>query len=78
MVALRARRDESEDRHTRDRAIMVARHLAARGIDDPIVLAAMGEVPREAFVPKHLQEFAYEDGALPIEAGQTISLSSPA
>jgi protein-L-isoaspartate(D-aspartate) O-methyltransferase len=70
MVALR---DESEDQHARDRAIMVARHLAARGIDDPCVLAALGEVPREAFVPEHLQEFTYEDGALPIEAGQTIS-----
>ncbi len=33
----------------------------------------MGEVPREAFVPEHLKEFAYEDSALPIEAGQTIS-----
>ena len=73
MVALRARSKESEDRHARDRAIMIARHLAARGIADPLVLAAMGEVPREGFVPEHLQEFAYEDGALPIEAGQTIS-----
>ena len=33
----------------------------------------MGAVPREAFVPEHLQEFSYEDSALPIEAGQTIS-----
>jgi len=33
----------------------------------------MGKVPREAFVPEHLKEFAYEDSALPIEAGQTIS-----
>ena len=73
MVAFPAKRKESEGRHARDRAIMVARHLAARGIDDPLVLAAMGEVPREAFVPEHLHEFAYEDGALPIEAGQTIS-----
>jgi protein-L-isoaspartate O-methyltransferase len=33
----------------------------------------MGEMPREAFVSEPLQEFAYEDSALPIEAGQTIS-----
>jgi protein-L-isoaspartate(D-aspartate) O-methyltransferase len=33
----------------------------------------MGAVPREAFVPEHLQEFVYEDSALPIESGQTIS-----
>ncbi len=59
--------------HARDRAFMVARHLEARGIFDPLVLTAMGEVPREAFVSEPLKEFAYEDSALPIEAGQTIS-----
>ena len=59
--------------YARDRAVMVARHLRARGIDDPLLLAAMGDVPRETFVPESLQEFAYEDSALPIEAGQTIS-----
>ena len=64
---------DRDDAHARDRAIMVSRHLQARGISDPLVLAAMGKVPREAFVPEHLTEFAYEDSALPIEAGQTIS-----
>ena len=59
--------------YARDRAFMVERHLKARGIDDPLLLEAMGAVPREAFVPEHLQEFVYEDSALPIEAGQTIS-----
>ena len=59
--------------YARDRAVMVSRHLRARGIEDPLLLAAMGAVPREAFVPEHLQEFSYEDSALPIEAGQTIS-----
>jgi len=63
----------AKDPLTRDRAIMVARHLEARGIADPHVLAAMGAVPREAFVSEPLTEFAYEDSALPIEAGQTIS-----
>jgi protein-L-isoaspartate(D-aspartate) O-methyltransferase len=72
MAALDAPFDR-DDRHARDRAIMVSRHLQARGIADPLVLAAMGKVPREAFVPEHLKEFAYEDSALPIEAGQTIS-----
>jgi protein-L-isoaspartate O-methyltransferase len=57
------------DRHARDRAILVARHFAARGMRDPLVLAAMGTVPREAFEPEHLADFAYEDSALPIEAG---------
>lgn len=55
------------------RAQMVQRQLASRGVSDPRVLAAMGETPREAFVPHGLQDFAYEDSPLPIEAGQTIS-----
>ncbi len=59
--------------YARDRAFMVERHLKARGIDDPLLLEAMGTVPRETFVPDHLQEFVYEDSALPIESGQTIS-----
>ena len=59
--------------YARDRAFMVERHLKARGIDDPLLLEAMGTVPRETFVPEHLQEFVYEDSALPIELGQTIS-----
>jgi protein-L-isoaspartate(D-aspartate) O-methyltransferase len=59
--------------YSRDRAFMVERHLKARGIDDPLLLEAMGTVPRETFVPDHLQEFVYEDSALPIESGQTIS-----
>ena len=59
--------------YARDRAFMVERHLKARGIDDPLLLEAMGTVPRESFVPEHLQEFVYEDSALPIESDQTIS-----
>jgi protein-L-isoaspartate(D-aspartate) O-methyltransferase len=57
--------------HDRDR--MVDRQLARRGVRDSHVLAAMRQVPREIFVPDSLREFAYEDTALPIEAGQTIS-----
>lgn len=52
---------------------MVERQLAGRGIADARVLGAMGEVPREAFVSEGMEEFAYEDSPLPIEAGQTIS-----
>jgi len=57
----------------RERARMVERQLRARGIEDERVLAAMGEVPREDFVPGQLRHRAYEDSALPIDAGQTIS-----
>jgi len=57
----------------RDRLRMIERQLTRRGIDNKDVLRAMREVPREAFVPKALQEHAYKDTPLPIDAGQTIS-----
>jgi len=47
--------------------------LAHNGITDARVLAAIRAVPRAAFVPSDLQSYAYEDVALPIEGGQTIS-----
>ncbi len=52
---------------------MVERHVEARGVHDSAVLEAMRTVPREAFLPEHFAEFAYEDTPLPIEEGQTIS-----
>jgi protein-L-isoaspartate(D-aspartate) O-methyltransferase len=52
---------------------MVRRQIEGRGIRNPRLLAAMREVPREAFVPEHLAGHAYEDSPLPIEADQTIS-----
>ena len=52
---------------------MVERQIAARGVVGKRLLAAMRTVPREAFVPDHLREFAYEDAPLSIEADQTIS-----
>jgi protein-L-isoaspartate(D-aspartate) O-methyltransferase len=55
------------------RAEMVERHLRRRGITDERVLAAMTRVPRELFVPERLVARAYDDGALPIGHGQTIS-----
>ncbi|MGH6949273.1 MAG: protein-L-isoaspartate O-methyltransferase family protein, partial [Vitreimonas sp.] len=55
------------------RALMVDRQIAARGVRDARVLAAMRETPREAFVPEALKAHAFDDGPLPIAAGQTIS-----
>src|SRR5688500_20411739 len=52
---------------------MVERQLRCRGIQDERVLAAMGAVPREVFVPPGERRRAYRDGALPIGSGQTIS-----
>ena len=47
--------------------------LRLEEVSDPLVLAAMEAVPREEFVPEHLRGAAYDDRALPIESGQTIS-----
>lgn len=52
---------------------MVLHQLAERGIQDIRVLEAMGEVPRERFVAGDVRHLAYEDCALPIAEGQTIS-----
>lgn len=52
---------------------MVERQLRRRGIADERVLAAMGRVPRESFLPEAIRSVAYEDGALPIGYGQTMS-----
>lgn len=52
---------------------MVERQLRRRGIGDERVLAAMGAVAREEFVPPRQRSRAYRDGALAIGSGQTIS-----
>jgi protein-L-isoaspartate(D-aspartate) O-methyltransferase len=52
---------------------MVEHQIHSRGVRDPLVLSAMGAVPREAFLPASMQEFAYDDCPLPIDAEQTIS-----
>ncbi len=57
----------------RRREEMVEKAIFARGVRDELVLNAMRDVPREAFLPEQLREFAYEDCPLPIEAEQTIS-----
>jgi protein-L-isoaspartate(D-aspartate) O-methyltransferase len=62
-----------ENRLAAARARMVESQLRRRGIGDERVLRAMGEVPREGFVPASLLEHAYDDSALPIGHGQTIS-----
>ena len=63
-----------EPREMRRRRLeMVSRQIAARGVRDEEVLEAMRSVPRHLFVPESLQERAYADSPLPIDAGQTIS-----
>jgi protein-L-isoaspartate(D-aspartate) O-methyltransferase len=55
------------------RRLMVERQLRGRDVVDERVLAAMERVPRELFVPEDLRDRAYDDAALPIGGGQTIS-----
>lgn len=56
-----------------ERELMVREQIAGRGIEGARLLDAFRTVPRECFVSEDMREFAYEDGPLPIEAGQTVS-----
>jgi protein-L-isoaspartate(D-aspartate) O-methyltransferase len=62
-----------EDACARARGRMVREQVQDRGIRDERVLHAMRSVPREQFVPDYLRDSAYDDCALPLEHGQTIS-----
>jgi len=63
----------SSDPYVEVRKRMVRAQIAARGIKDPLVLAAMEKVPRHEFVPQEYLRQAYADHPLPIGYGQTIS-----
>lgn len=65
--------EPDETRWERARHRMVERQLRGRGIEDERVLAAMAAIPRERFVPEAERSRAYDDGALRIGEGQTIS-----
>jgi protein-L-isoaspartate(D-aspartate) O-methyltransferase len=52
---------------------MVAEQLVPHGVTDERVLRVMSEIPREEFIPPRLRRHAYDDRALGIECGQTIS-----
>lgn len=63
----------SHDPYAEAREEMVDRQIVPRGVADVAVLAAMREVPRDLFVLDEHLDHAYDDGPLPIIAGQTIS-----
>jgi len=65
--------EDLEARMARLREEMVQQQLIQRGIRDERVLAVMRKVPRHRFVPPEYVYAAYDDGPLPIGAGQTIS-----
>ena len=64
---------ELGEKFYRTARLRLCEQLGERGITDERVLAAIGEVPREHFVPRELLRDAYADIALPIGEGQTIS-----
>jgi len=65
--------DSEEYAQQSEREAMVREQIERRGIRDPKVLDAMRTVPRHLFVPPQERHWSYSDGALRIEAGQTIS-----
>lgn len=64
---------QSRDRFSEIRRRMVAEVIEAEGITNPLVLAAVRNVPRHEFVSGGLRARAYQDTALPIGSQQTIS-----
>jgi protein-L-isoaspartate(D-aspartate) O-methyltransferase len=53
--------------------VAFTRHFIGKSKLAPEVMAAMRNTPREEFIPAELQPYAYDNGALPIGQGQTIS-----
>jgi protein-L-isoaspartate(D-aspartate) O-methyltransferase len=64
-----------KDPYEKSRLRLVDR-IQSKGIDDPDVLTAVASVPRHRFVPEPMRRRAYDDSALPIGFGQTISQPS--
>jgi protein-L-isoaspartate(D-aspartate) O-methyltransferase len=55
------------------RRAMVASQLRTTGVNDPRVVAAMGEVPRERFVPAERLALAYADALVPVAPGRALN-----
>jgi protein-L-isoaspartate(D-aspartate) O-methyltransferase len=70
---MRVRSRVPPDPPAQRRKMMVDEQLRARDVVDERVLTAMEKVPREQFVPERVRDRAYDDAALPIGDGQTIS-----
>jgi len=55
------------------RSAMIESQLRPQGVTDPAVLAAMGSIPREQFVPEQSRPLAYVDRAIAIGGGRLLS-----
>jgi len=69
----RGESERDDGRYARERDRMVDEQVAARGVTDPRVVAALRRVPRHRFVQEALQDRAYGDHPLPTGEEQTIS-----
>src|SRR5829696_7558887 len=58
---------------TAARQAMVDSQLRPEGVNDPALVAAMGAVPRERFVPQEARAIAYNDRAIPLGGGRSLS-----
>jgi protein-L-isoaspartate(D-aspartate) O-methyltransferase len=65
--------DEPEDDTPETQRARLILSLRSQGVSEPLVLNALEQTPRDLFTPKLFQERAWEDSALPIACGQTIS-----
>jgi protein-L-isoaspartate(D-aspartate) O-methyltransferase len=65
--------DEPDDDSPETQRARLILSLRSQGVSDPLVLNALEQTPRDLFTPKLFQERAWEDSALPIACGQTIS-----
>jgi protein-L-isoaspartate(D-aspartate) O-methyltransferase len=65
--------DEPEDDSPETQRARLILSLRSQGVSEPAVLNALEQTPRDLFTPKLFQERAWEDSALPIACGQTIS-----
>ena len=59
--------------YEKERSRMVDEQIAGRGVKDERVLAVMRKIPRHEFLPEGIRAMAYNDSALPIGEGQTMS-----
>lgn len=62
-----------EGKHAEARTAMVASQLRTSAVNDPRVVAAMGEVPRERFVPAEAVDLAYRDRPVPLGGGRELN-----
>jgi protein-L-isoaspartate(D-aspartate) O-methyltransferase len=62
-----------QDKYFAQRQRMVDEQMVARGISDNGTLEALRKVPRHLFVPRNMENYAYDDNPLPIGYSQTIS-----